>query len=341
MPIAHDNQDTLRESASAMLAAEYDEYGPADVLRVRRVPRPAIAPGHVLVKVHASSVNPVDAIIRSGKLRFKTGKTFPKRTGIDFAGEVVQVAPGDAGFQIGNRVWGVLLTTETGTGQGCAAEYLSVPVDRLALMPTTLDFIHAAAISGVGAVSVIALRDKAQLKRGERILVRGAAGGVGSVAVQLASTLGAHVTALASAKDLDFVRSLGAHEVFDHRKTSPASLGPFDVVLDLVGTQLGDYRKLLTRTGRMYCLSITGLGAIAYILASSVFGSKRVQFFSAAPQASTMADLTRCAESGTLRPILNRVYPLADIVEAQRSVESGAGRGKVVLDHVGQARPAA
>ena len=317
-----------------MRAVEYDEYGPASVLGLKQVPRPRPNPGEALIRVAASSVNPIDTIIRSGKLRLRTGKGFPRRTGIDFAGTVVGMGAETSGFDPGDRVWGVMpLTIERGFGQGSAADYVTIATNRLALSPSRLDDVEAASASSVGAVAIMALRDRAKLRPGERLLVRGAAGGVGCMAVQLGKVLGAHVTALASGDDLDFIRMLGADEALDYRTTWPSSLPAFDVVLDLVGTELSAYRGLLTPSGRMICLAIKGLGAILYILASRIYGQKRVQFFSAAPMRETMRDLKAYIEAGSIRHVVHSVYGLERIAEAQVSVEVGGGRGKRVLRH--------
>lgn len=332
------------DTPGVMRAAEYDRYGPAAVLQIRTVDRPRPGPGQALVRVLASSVNPLDTIVRSGQLRLLTGTRFPRRTGIDFVGEIVALAPGASGdgasgFAVGDRVWGeVPFSAERGGSQGSAAEFVTIATTRIARSPEGLDPIDAAAVSIVGAVAIITLRDKAKLQPGERLLVRGAAGGVGSMAVQLGALLGAHVTALASAGDLEFVRALGADAALDYRTTTPADLaarGAFDVVLDLVGTDLGAYRALLGRRGRIFCLAVKSGGALGYILASTVYGAKRVRFFSAAPMHDTMADLTGYVEAGSLRPVVHSVYPLADVAAAQRSLEAGGGRGKRVLDHVG------
>lgn len=320
-----------------MRAAEFDEYGPFSVLKVRDVPQPTPEPGEALVRIHASTVNPIDLIVRSGRLKFRTGKIFPKRIGIDFAGEVVDAGSDPKDLKIGDRVWGVMpLTVEKGIGQGSAADFVTISTSRIAKCPVALDFTQAAALSSVGAVAIIALKYKANLKPGERLLVRGGAGGVGSVAIQLGRLFGAHVTALGSYKDLEFLEELGADVVLDYRTEKPSSLPPFDVILDLVGTELGAYRRRLTPSGRMFCLAVKSLGALAYFQFSKIYGRKRVTFFSAAPLRETMAELTDYVDRGMVHPVVDSVYPLVDIALAQRSVEVGGGRGKRVLRHIGE-----
>ncbi|MEV8633157.1 NAD(P)-dependent alcohol dehydrogenase [Streptosporangium sp. NPDC051023] len=323
-----------------MRAALYDRYGPPEVLYEGRVPRPVAGPGEVLVRVHATSVNGGEFLGRAGKVRLVTDlaqRGFPKRTGLDFAGEVVAlgsdqrepaVGSDPRGPAVGDRVWG------GGRTFGSAAEYVVVRPRQIALAPAGLDLVQAAALPGVGTTAITALRDKARLQAGERLLVRGASGGVGSVAVQLGRAFGAHVTALARAENLDFVRDLGADEAFDHTTTGPADLGRFDVILDTVGIASGTYRRLLRPGGRMVAIAFDlrhAAASLSYIAASAVFGSRRVRFFSGNPTHRLFADLTRYVDSGAIRPVVDTVFPLADIAKAHRALEAGGVRGKYVV----------
>jgi NADPH:quinone reductase-like Zn-dependent oxidoreductase len=305
-----------------MRAALFDRYGPPEVLYEGTVPDPVVTPGHVLVRVHAASVNGGEVMARSGKLKLLLGRKFPKRVGIDFAGEVVS----GPGFEPGAHVWGGL----PGFPFGSAAEYVAVHPRQLALSPVGLDLVHAAALPGVGTTAITALRDKAKLRRGERLLVRGASGGVGSVAVQVGKAHGAHVTALAGERNLDFVRELGADEAIDYR-TAPADLGRFDVVLDTFGSTPRAYRRLLAPGGRMVGIAFRSAADVGYLLASTVFGSRRVRFFSGRPEADLFADLAALVESGAVRPVVDAVYPLAEVAEAHRALEAGGVRGKYVI----------
>ncbi|WP_188188260.1 NAD(P)-dependent alcohol dehydrogenase [Nonomuraea sp. SYSU D8015] len=314
-----------------MRAALYDRYGPPEVLYEGTVPKPVPGPGEVLVRVHAVSVNGGELHGRAGKVRLVTDlveRGFPKRTGLDFAGEVVAVGRDVRGPAVGDRVWGL-----TGYRFGSAAEYVAVRPRRIALAPAGLDLVEAAALP-VGTTAITALRDKARLQAGERLLVRGGSGGVGHVAVQLGRAFGAHVTALAGAGNQDFVRDLGADEVFDYRTTAPADLGRFDVVLDTVGTASGAYRRLLRPGGRMVAIAFDpdrAAASLSYIAASAVFGSGRVRFFSGNPTHRLFADLTRYVDSGAIRPVVDTVFPLADIAKAHRALEAGGVRGKYVI----------
>jgi NADPH:quinone reductase-like Zn-dependent oxidoreductase len=320
-----------------MRAALYDRYGPPEVLYAGEVPKPAAGHGQVLVRVAASSVNGGELYGRAGRVRLVTGfGGFPHRTGIDFAGEVAAVGPNVPDFAPGDRVWGLQPRF------GAAAEYVVVPARRLAAAPAGLDLAEAAALPAVGTTVITALRDKASLRVGERLLVRGASGGVGHVAVQLGRAYGAHVTALAGARNLGFVRELGAHEVFDHTTTKATDLPRFDVVVDTVGTELPAYRRLLTRNGRMVTVAFDidhVMASLGYVLASTVHGRRRVRFFRGDPYDDLLAELTRLTDNGSLRPVVDRAFPLAGIAAAHQALEDGGVRGKIVVT-VQSSRPA-
>ncbi|GAA2210864.1 NAD(P)-dependent alcohol dehydrogenase [Nonomuraea monospora] len=322
-----------------MRAVLFDRYGPPEVLYVGTVPRPVPAAGEVLVRVHAASVNGGELHGRAGRVRLVTGLTqrgWPKRIGLDFTGEVVALGPGVAGSEgagvvgprVGDRVWGVL-----GRTFGSLAQYVAVRPRHLSLAPKGLDLVEAAALP-VGTTAITALRDKAALRPGERLLVRGGSGGVGVVAVQLGRALGAHVTALAGARNLDLVRDLGAHEAYDYVTTGLAGLGRFDVVMDTVGTEHRAYRRLLTPSGRMVAIAFDlkrAAASLGYIAASTVHGRRRVRAFSGNPSHRLFADLARYVESGEIRPVVDRVFALDDIAEAHRALEAGGVRGKIVV----------
>ncbi|WP_434451880.1 NAD(P)-dependent alcohol dehydrogenase [Lentzea sp. E54] len=322
-----------------MRAAQYDRYGPPEVLYEGKAPVPQVPAGHILVRVQATSINGGELSARSGELKLLTGKRFPKGVGVDFVGEVADTGTGRSGLRTGDRVWGVLpRTAEAGAQTGAAAEYLTVDPQRVSLAPGNLTPVEAASVVAA-VVPIIGLRDKAHLTRGERLLVRGASGGMGSLAVQVGKAMGAHVTGLAGPSNLDFVRSLGADEVFSYTTTGPADLGAFDVVFDTVGTELAAFRKLLTPKGRMVAISFDLkhiARSFAYIAASAVHGSRRVRFFSGNPGRELFAEATRLAESGQLRPVVDAVHPLSDIAAAHRAVESGGVRGKRIVDIDGQ-----
>lgn len=309
-----------------MRLAVFDRYGPPEALRLVTGPVPQPRPGEVLVRVRAVSVNGGELALRAGRLRPFSGNRFPKRIGVDLVGTVVE--PGTSRFATGDLVWGLL-----GRRMGTAAEYVAAPARRLDRVPAGLDAVQAATLPAGATTAITALRDMAGLAPGERLLVRGATGGVGYVALQLGKAMGAHVTALASAANLGLARELGADDAIDYR--APGELGRFDVVLDTVGTDLTAFRRLLTRAGRMVAIAfdldhpLRSLGSVA------VHAARRTRWlrgFSGNPTTALLAEAGRWAASGAVRPHVHRVFPLADIAEAHRTLEQGGVRGKVVVE---------
>ncbi|MET8852264.1 NADP-dependent oxidoreductase [Amycolatopsis sp. NPDC004625] len=312
-----------------MKAAQITSFGAPDVLRVTETERPAPGAGEVLVAVEASSVNGHDTIVRAGGVKLVSGRKFPIGVGLDFAGVVVTTGSGLEGYQAGDRVWGMVHPRKRHTVAG-AAEYVVVPADRISLAPVGVSAVEAASLVVAGSTALIALRDSVRLTEGERVLVRGAAGGVGTAAVQLAHAMGGHVTALARDRHAEVLRDLGADEVLDYGTTTSEEIGPFDVIVDTVGSELHCYRSRLAKGGRMVTVGLSA-PALAAIAASSIHGSRRIRTFSANPGSAVLDELADHVTAGALRPVVHRVYPLTDIVTAHESFERGGVLGKHVL----------
>ncbi|HUQ58073.1 NAD(P)-dependent alcohol dehydrogenase [Lentzea sp.] len=311
-----------------MRRVEYDHFGGPEVLHVSEVPVPTAGPGQVLVEVLSAGVGGGETAIRAGKLRRVMRLRFPQGTGNEFAGRVAAVGAG-VRYRVGDLVWGLM---PHGTF-GAIAEQVVVPQDRLAALPAGLDPATAGAMPVSGTTAITALEEKARLRPGERLLVRGATGGVGSIAVQLGRYLGAHVTAMAGQRNLEWVRELGADAALDYRTTRPGDLEPFDVIVDLVGTDLPAYRRRLTRGGRMVALAIAP-DAVARSVAATVFGRvlrRPILSFSNNPSAHTIARLTELVEAGAVRPVLDRAFPMEEIADVHRLLEAGGVRGKYVI----------
>ncbi|WP_173136368.1 NAD(P)-dependent alcohol dehydrogenase [Kibdelosporangium persicum] len=313
-----------------MRAVQYERVGGPEVLRVNNVPTPEPGSGEVLVEVRAASVDASEAVIRAGKLRGFVRGRFPRRLGSDFAGHVVALGPGVHAWSVGDDVWGLM----PHYAFGALADYVVVPGQRLARAPENLSLLDAAALPVSGTTALTALTDKAGLKSGERLLVRGASGAVGSLVVQLGKAFGAHVTGLAGAANLDLVTELGADVALDYRTTRPEELGSFDVIVDLVGTHISAYLARLTRGGRMVALAfdqdriLTSMATL--ILRFAV--DRRIKVFSNNPSPERIAGLTTAVEAGSIRPVIDTVFPLTGIAEVHRRLEAGGVRGKHVID---------
>jgi NADPH:quinone reductase-like Zn-dependent oxidoreductase len=321
-------------SPRMMRAAQFDRFGPPEVLYVAERPVPEVKPGYVLVEVHATTVQGGEMMSRAGRLTLLTGRNLPRTIGIDFTGRVAAVADPRSDLHVGDPVWGCLPREQYIWGRfGAASEFVSVPRERVSPAPRDLD-LGAAATLLIGTVADRGLRREARLRPGERLLVRGATGGVGILAVQLGKAFGAHVTALAGARHAGLLRELGADEVIDYRTTSLRELPRYDVVFDTVGSEMAELRRHLGKGGRMVGIAMDPdhlLRSALFIAASAVFGSRRVRFFSGNPRGAELVELAAYAEKGLIRPIVDSVYPLDDIASAHRDHERGGVVGKRVI----------
>lgn len=305
-----------------MRAAQYDRYGGPDVLAEREVADPVVGRRRALVRVRASSLNQIDLDVRAGSLRIATGWRFPKGTGLDFFGTIDSVGEGWTGPATGTRVWGFKPNLPVGRTLA-AAELYEVKAAWLAPAPDGPADLGALPVVGTTAYRSLQALD---VRDGSTLLVRGAAGGVGAAAVQLAAARGAQVTALASVHDLEFVRELGAATVLDYRTVTPADITErFDGVLDLVGKDVFAWRRLLKHHGRYATPAASASGAI---ILSFLFGP-RVRAIFAMPRREELDALTGAVSAGWLKPQVGAAFPLTRIADAHRAV--GASRGKVLV----------
>ena len=229
-------------------------------------------------------------------------------------------------------MWGFVNAVRNPGPSVGAAEYVLAPAGGTALRPRTVSAVEAAAVGAVGASALGILRDVLRLQPGERVLVRGANGGVGTAAVQVARALGGQVTALASAPHLDRLRDLGAQQAYDYHVTSPGDLGRFDVILDPVSKNMTPYRKLLTKKGRMAAMALGSPADLAYLLG---LGGPRQPPGPASPRARPPArcspSLARYVDDKSVVPVIEAVFPLDDIAAAHRSLDKSGGFGKRVI----------
>lgn len=308
---------------TTMRAVQFDRHGGPEVLQLRTISVPRPNAEQVLVRVQATSVNPADIRFR----RIRLGR-FPRGTGMDFAGEVVEAGRAINDLKPGHRVWGYVFV---GMGSiGAAADYVVAKRDQIAPAPTTLDLITAAALPTVGLTALQALRDTLHLQAGQRLLIIGASGGVGSAAIQLGRAMGASVTAVASARNADFCRDLGADRVLDYAEPVPdEEKREFDALLDCHGASLRRYYRLLRRDGRGAAVAF---GALPFILRSWLLPGPGIRLAVVRARRRDLDILAAYANRGELRPVIEETFPLAAIQEAHRAAESGHARGKRVID---------
>ena len=318
-----------------MKAAVIDGYGGSDRLVVREVPDPGPpGPGQVLVRVRAASVNPLDWKIRNGSMRLLMPARFPLILGSDAAGEVVAIGPEVTRLQPGDLVFGGADVNRHG---GSYAELVLMREAALAAKPDGLSFVEAAALPVAGQTALQALRDKGELVAGEKVLINGASGGVGHFAVQIAKALEARVTAVASGRNQDFLRQLGAQETIDYEVEDFAGRDEeWDVIFDAAATrQYADCEPALARDGGIYVTTLPGPKLFVWIALTALGGlfgqGKRARAISVKHRAEDLDLLARMAGQGKLRPHLAEVYPLERIAVAQDHSESGHVRGKVVV----------
>lgn len=318
-----------------MKAALIESYGGSDRLVVREVPDPEPpGPGQVLIRARAASVNPLDWKIRKGSFRLLMPAKFPLILGVDVAGEVDSIGPEVTRFQPGDPVFGGVDVVKHG---GAYAELVLAREAALAAMPGSLSFEEAASLPVAGQTALQALRDKGELVSGERVLVNGASGGVGHLAVQIATALGARVTGVASGRNLEFIQGLGAQDVINYEDEDFIGRDEtWDVIFDVVANS--SYREcepILSEKGGIYVttgfyprlpieMTLTTLGGL--------FGqSQRARSIVVKHRAEDLMVLERLANQGRLRPEIQEIFPLERIAQAHDLSETGRVRGKIAV----------
>jgi NADPH:quinone reductase-like Zn-dependent oxidoreductase len=325
------------DRGNTMKALVQQGYGSADVLHLRDIPRPALVEGRVLVRMHAASVNALDWHSTHGGLlleivaKVMRQKDEPVR-GVELAGTVEAVGPNVTRFKPGDEV--------LGGAPASFAEYVSAREDRLLLKPRDLPFEQAATLGVAGRTALQGLRDHAQVKPGQRVLIHGAGGGVGTFAVQIAKALGAHVTAVTGPRNVDITTSLGADVVIDYTKEDFTRRPErYDALLDIAATRsISDLRRVLVPRGMFVQVGAAKhggwlgvFGRIMSVLARARVLRQRVKFYVAQTNPEDLVYLKDLIESGKLRPVIDRTYPLSEAREAVRYVGSGQARAKVVI----------
>jgi len=314
-----------------MKAVVLNAYGGPEVLELKEVDRPQVRENTVQVRVHAAGLNAGDYFFMRGSpwlARFSVG--FPRPNdfvlGWDIAGRVEAVGKEVTRFKPGDQVFAAV--------EGGLAEYACAGEDRFAFVPSNLALEQAAAVPTAAVTALHALRDKANVQPGQRVLINGASGGVGTFAVQIAKSLGAEVTGVCSTRNVELVRSIGADHVIDYTREDFAQGGRrYDLILDNVGNRsFADSRRALNRTG--VHLPNTGHGGMTYVLKAyllSAFMGRHARPFVSVPTAEDLAHVRDLIETGKMVPIIDRTYPLSETREALRYLEEDHARGKVVI----------
>jgi NADPH:quinone reductase-like Zn-dependent oxidoreductase len=325
------------EGGATMKAIVQEGYGSADHLHLRDVPRPEVKDGHVLVRMRAASVNALDWHSTHGGLLLEiAGKLMRQEDepvrGVDLAGTVEAVAPDVTRFKPGDDVFG--------GAPAAFAEYVLAREDRLLPKPPGLSFEDAATLNVAGHTALQGLRDHARVTPGQRVLIHGAGGGVGTFAVQIAKALGAHVTAVTGPRNVEIVSSLGADAVIDYTQEDVARRADrYDAVIDIAATRsIADLRRVLAPSGVFVQVGAAKHGGwigvfariIGVVLRAKVL-RQRVTFYVAQSGIDDLIDLVGLIEEGKLRPVIDRTYPLSEAREAVRYVGTGQARAKVVL----------
>lgn len=319
-------------------AIVFCEYGPADVLALGDIEKPVPGDDEILVRVHAAGVNPADWHFVRGTpylIRFLTGLRVPReiRLGLDFAGTVEAVGSNVSGLQPGDEVFG--------NNFGAFGEYLTVHRDgAIVRKPPGVSFAQAASAPTAALTALQALRDAGGIQSGDRVLVNGASGGVGTFAVQIAKHYGAHVTGVCSTRNLEMVRSIGADAVIDYtRENFTAGEQRYDLIIDLVGNHsLSDLRQVMTPEGTTIMVGDSDIGLWIDPLIGPVKGmiysafiSQEFVPFITSPTQPDLGFLGELMQSGEVTPVIDRRYPLGEVPDAIRYIEQGHARGKVVI----------
>ena len=313
-----------------MKAIVYEKYGPPDVLQLKEVDKPAPKDNEVLIKVHASTVTPMDWRFRNGKTliaRFMTGLIKPKNgiLGVELAGEVEAVGKDVKRFKESDQVF-------AGGQPGAHAEYTCMPEDKVCMKPVNMTYEEAAAVHFGACVALRYLRNFGHIQSGQKVLINGASGGVGTFAVQLAKHFGADVTGVCSTTNLEMVQSLGADRVIDYTKDDFTKAGQtYDIIFDAVGKRtFSQCKSSLNRNG-IYLNTVATVPLLLKMLWTSKIGDKKAVFALSPATPEDLVFLKDLIEAGKLKTVVDRTYPLEQTAEAHRYSEQGHVRGKVVI----------
>ncbi|PEB79237.1 NADP-dependent oxidoreductase [Bacillus nitratireducens] len=305
-----------------MKAIVIDQYGNVEELQERQVPKPVVKCNEVLIRIQATSVNPVDWKIRKGDLQEKLRFSFPITLGLDVAGVIEEVGEDVDHFKIGDKVF----TKPENIGKGSYAEYITVKSDLVAQMPNNISFEEAASIPLAGLTAWQSLVDYAQIKENDRVLIHAGAGGVGSFAIQIAKSFGAFVATTASSKNEEFLKSLGADLIIDYKNEKfEELLSDYNIVLDTIGGEVQEKSFQIIKSG----------GVLVSIVHEPLHEVKGIRsgFLWLKPSGKQLEELTSLIQDGKIKPIISKVVPFSEqgVRESHILSESQHTRGKIVI----------
>ncbi len=311
-----------------MKSVIFNSYGDSDVLEIIELERPMVPDNKLLIKVKASSVNPIDYKIRRGDIKILTGKKFPKFAGSDFSGVIEVVGKNVSGYEAGDEVYGFLNPMKG----GAYSEYLIADPINISLKPEKLSFEEAATMPVAALTALQALTYLADIREGVKILINGATGGVGSFAVQIAKTLGAEVIGICSEKNVDLCKNIGADRVYDYSKNEiMESNEKYDIFFDVVAkTTFKESKKLLRNSGT-YITTIPDSKIIFRKIFNFFPNKKKAKFVMVKSSGIDLSILTGFVMTGTVKPVIENLFELSDISKAQELAESGKFRGKIAI----------
>lgn len=311
-----------------MKAVVIDEFGPVSGLRLRDIPMPEIGPDQILVEVHAASVNPIDWKIGNGMMAARYGEEFPMVLGLDASGIVAEVGDSVNGFKVGDAVYA---RSDNGPGK-CYAEFVALNPGTVAPKPASLSHVEAAAVPLAALTPINGLRECAQLKAGDRVLIIGASGGVGVFAVQIAKIMGAEVTGVCSTPNIDLVKELGADRVIDYTQEDVLQAGDdYDIIYDVVGAQTYESARPALKENGIYLTLVPVPGIDFFIPGQTQPEAGKGYFVAWTPHAADLEILTEWIEAGQLRPVIDSEFPLDEIRAAHERSQTLRARGKIVI----------
>jgi NADPH:quinone reductase-like Zn-dependent oxidoreductase len=311
-----------------MKAVVINRFGGNDVVEIRDMPRPSPGPEDVLIKVHAASVNPVDWKTRNGMLKMVAGSRFPMVLGRECAGEVIEAGGLAKKFRKGDAV----VAVPGIRSMGAFAEQAIAPEKTVFFKPKNIGFEEAASIPIAGLTALQALRDRGHIASGQKVLINGASGGVGHIAVQIAKIFGAEVTAVCGGANIGFVKSLGADHAIDYTKEDFAKGSVcYDIIFDAVAKRtFGECKRVLTPKG-VYVSTLPTVSVILNQYLTGFLTRRKARIIMVAPTAADMEWMKRQLDEGRIKIIIDKAYSLDKAREALAYSESGKARGKIVL----------